>query len=239
MANNVHHSGNRPSLLITRAREDAVAFVAELPKEVIAQTDILIAPLLRIEGSGVLPDLAGVQGVIFTSAKGVESAPPGAGREAHCVGEKTAQAARAQGWKVCLTAQTAEELLARITATGPLVHLAGHHQRGDIADILTVRGTPCQRHVVYQQHLEPLSAAAHRMLEGDKPVVVPLFSPRTAGQFAAQARSVAQVHVLAISTAAAEALGACTPATVHIAAAPTGIEMRRGVEKLLYQASLP
>ena len=84
-----------------------------------------------------------------------------------------------------------------------------------------------------------LSEEAQRLLEGDQPVIVPLFSPRIAGQFAREARRLTQAHVLAISPAVAEALSPGRPAALHVSAAPTGIEMRRGVEKLLRHASLP
>ena len=93
--------------------------------------------------------------------------------------------------------------------------------------------------MIYDQHLEPLAFEAQQLLEGDKPVIVPLFSPRIAGQFASQARHLAQAHLIAISAAAAQPLQGMRPAALHIAAAPTGREMRLGVENLLREASLP
>lgn len=239
MANNAHPSRHTASLLLTRAQADATRFVAALDPTVLSLADICIAPLLRIEAVGAAVDLTDIGAVIFTSAKAVEFAPEGEGRAAYCVGAMTAGAANAKGWRVNLTAETAEDLLSAIETTAPLTHLSGRHQRGDIAQRLTERGVPCTRQVIYDQHLQPFDAKAQRVLEGDKPVIVPLFSPRIAGQFAQQACSLAQVHVMAISPAVGQALGDRTPAAAHIAAAPTGIEMRRGVEKLLRQTSLP
>lgn len=239
MANNAHTSPTTASLLLTRAQEDAERFVAELDPALLAAVDICIAPLLRIEAAGSATDLPDTDDVIFTSAKAVEIAPQGQGRVAYCVGAMTAGAATANGWQVKLIAETAEDLLSAIETTKPLTHLSGRHQRGDIAERLTNRGVSCRRQVIYDQHLQPLSDAAQQMLEGDKPVIVPLFSPRIAGHFAQQARSLRQVHVMAISPAAAQALGDRTLTAVHVAMAPTGFEMRRGVENLLQRASLP
>ncbi len=235
MANNAHPS----SLLLTRTQADAARFVAQLDAGLLATTEIVIAPLLRIEGVDGAVDLDGASAVIFSSAKAVGFAPVGAGRRAYCVGAVTAEAAEAKGWRVQQVAQTADDLVAALDAAGPLVHLSGRHQRGDIAERLTARGIPCTRQVLYDQPLQPLDPAAQRVLEGDKPVIVPLFSPRIAGQFAKEARDLTQAHVLAISPAVAEAFGAGRPAALRIAAEPTGIEMRRGVEKLLRETSLP
>lgn len=235
MANNAHPS----SLLLTRTQADAARFVAQLDAGLLETTEIIVAPLLRIEEVTVAIDLDGVSGVIFSSAKAVGFAPEGAERAAYCVGAVTAEAAQARGWRVQHVAETADDLVAALDAAGPLVHLSGRHQRGDIAERLTARGTACTRQVLYDQLLQPLDPAAQRVLEGDKPVIVPLFSPRIAGQFAREARQLTQAHVVAISPAVAQALGPGRPAALHIAAAPTGIEMRRGVEKLLREASLP
>lgn len=239
MANNAHPSRQMTSLLLTRAQADARRFVDTLDPDVVAQTQVVVAPLLRIEAVDAPIEMDADTGVIFTSAKAVGFAAMGAGRAAYCVGAMTAQAATAKGWQVRLTAETADALVATITANAPLIHLAGRHQRGDIAKRLTAKGLICRRAVIYDQHLQPLSDTAQEVLDGDKPVIVPLFSPRIAGQFADQARNLTQAHLLAISAAAAQALDGKTPASLHIAAAPTAQEMRRGVEKLLQQTSLP
>ncbi|MEM7519734.1 MAG: uroporphyrinogen-III synthase, partial [Pseudomonadota bacterium] len=63
--------------------------------------------------------------------------------------------------------------------------------------------------------------------------LVPLFSPRTAAQFAQEVSAAQHVHVIAISAAVARALGGAVTSKVHIAAAPTGEEMVRAIEFLL------
>jgi uroporphyrinogen-III synthase len=237
MANNAQNP--IATLLMTRDSADAARFVAALDPEALKRTQVIVSPLLRIAAVGDRPDLTGTAGVILTSAKAVGFAPPGAGRPAYCVGLRTAEAAGAAGWDVRQIAETAEHLLEEISADGPLVHLAGRHQRGDIAQRLTARGLSCRREVIYDQHLLPLTEEARHLLQGDVPVIVPLFSPRTARQFADQAPDVRMARVLAISAATAAALGTLDPAQVQIATAPTADQMRLGVEKLLRQATLP
>jgi uroporphyrinogen-III synthase len=123
--------------------------------------------------------------------------------------------------------------------TGPLLHLAGRHRRGDVAAQLTAKGIVTDVHTLYDQQLCDLTEEAQALLAGDKPVLVPLFSPRSAQQFVAQARKLRHVTVVAISGAVAQALGKQEGVEIKIAAAPTGAEMVRSVENLLQGPSVP
>ena len=62
-----------PLILITRPRDAADAFAADLEDKLGPDAEICIAPLLRIEMSPDLPDLAPYRTLIFTSAHAVES----------------------------------------------------------------------------------------------------------------------------------------------------------------------
>ena len=230
-----------PTLLLTRPRDSAERFAAAVAARV-GGVRTVIAPLLRIVPTGEVPDLAGAVGVIFTSAQGVEFAPPGEGRTAHCVGQATAEAAAAAGWAVDIVAPEAEALIAAVRergGPGPLVHLSGRHRRGEIAERLTQAGLPTVVVALYDQELVPLSAEARALLRGETPVVVPLFSPRTARQFVGQAGHPAAALFVAISPAVARELAAPEGARVVVAAAPDGHAMVTAVEKLMRDGGLP
>ena len=67
-----------PFLLLTRPERESRRFLAELAAE---RAEPLVSPLLDIVTTGPLPYLAGVRGLIFTSANGVRAyaalaAPP-------------------------------------------------------------------------------------------------------------------------------------------------------------------
>ena len=91
---------------------------------------------------------------------------------------------------------------------------------------------------LYDQDLIPLSAEAQDALSGEDPVIVPLFSPRTASHFIDQASDMSQVHFVAMSPSVVEALGDATGKSLVVAQTPTAQEMRCCVEKLLSKGAL-
>ncbi|SNR23287.1 uroporphyrinogen-III synthase [Paracoccus sediminis] len=161
-------SAQPPILLLTRPRPDSRRFAAMLP-----DWRAVIAPVLRIvavdHDRARLRDAAGL---VFTSAHAVGFAGPGRGRLALCVGGHTAQAARAAGFDVRQGNGFAEGLLPLIAdAPVPLIHPHGCH---------LARELPVPGMVVYDQQPVPLTAQARDVLAGGAPVVLPLFSPRSA-----------------------------------------------------------
>lgn len=230
----------QPRLLLTRPRPGAEAFLARLSPAV--QEVALISPLIEIEGTGSTPDLAPYAGVIFSSANAVDHAPRGEGRRAYCVGPQTTQAAETAGWQAQMMGRDAAELVAQMSGRaelGPLMHLAGRHRRGDLASALSASGLTCAVETLYDQRLLPLSAAAQDLLEGDAPVLVPLFSPRSAEQFARTAARTDRVIALSISAATAAALGGLPLLAQEVAPEPTGEAMAEAVEKLFDRTTLP
>lgn len=231
----------KPILLLTRPKESSFCFFDSLGPEIAAKARLIVSPLLEIAGTGVQPDLSGVRGVIFTSANAVGFAPLGQGRAAFCVGERTQAAAEKRGWKVKKVSATAGDLLADLDMAlieGPVMHLAGRHLRMDIVSALRSRGVMATCATVYDQKLLPLSDEAQSAMAGTAPVIAPLFSPRSASHFVEQAGDLARVHAVVISPAVAAVLpeGAC--ASIQVAQQPTGLEMRRSVEKLLADCRL-
>jgi uroporphyrinogen-III synthase len=235
------HSMTKPILLITRPKRSAEKFLARLDPTLLTKVDVVLSPLLEIVPTQAVVDLDVSAAVIFTSANAVQFGPPGQGRTAYCVGEQTAEAATAQGWRVAFAARDADDLVARLSVdapSGPLTHMAGKHRRGEIAARLAQIGIETEVIEVYDQALVPLTADAQAALCSETRVLLPLFSPRTAGHFAAEFRSVQNLQIVAISAAVVDALGEKAPVDVIIAKAPTGKDMVQCIEKQLRTYSL-
>ncbi len=184
-------SATRPVLLLTRPLADSQRFAAMLP-----EWRAVISPILRIvpvDHDGAA--LHEAPGLVFTSAHAVASAGPGRGRLAICVGRHTAQAAQAAGFAVQAGNGFAESLLPLIRDAGvPLIHPHGRH---------LARELPVPGMVVYDQQAQPLTDQARALLAGNAPVVLPLFSPRSARLAADAARGAsAPLWPVAISGAA-------------------------------------
>lgn len=230
----------QPRLLLTRPHPGAAQFLERLSPAL--RDGAVISPLIEIAPTGVGVDLAPFAGVIFTSANGVAHAPKGDGRPAFCVGPQTTAAAAKAGWQAQMAGLDAQALIATLSGQpqiGPLLHLAGRHRRADVAAILGASGLTVDVATVYEQNLLPLSAAAQTLLNGPIPVIVPLFSPRSAGHFAREANCTERVIALSISPAAAQALEALPLYAHDVAAEPTGEAMAEAVEKLFRCTTLP
>ncbi len=183
-----------------------------------------------------------MRGLIFTSANAVNAAVSlGLPRDlpAFCVGPATTGTAKGSGWKAQMVGATAEELVAYLLKhrpKSPLLHLRGEHSRGNVAQRLTESGLTVQEKPVYQQHLLALTAEAIAAAEGETPVIAPLFSPRTARQFANIWTGTAPLWLAAISEATADPLYSLDYAHLKIAKAPTPKKMRKAVKKLVKHA---
>lgn len=173
-----------PTLLLTRPRDQSLR-VALAFRAAGGQGPILISPMLRIApvpGLTALPDGP----LIFTSENGVRAAMALgtlAGRRCYAVGPRTGAIARAAG-AACADAggdaRSLRALIARDRPAGPLHHLRGSHVAGDLAAGLAADGVAVESHVVYDQRSQPLTDAARRALGSERPVILPLYSPRTA-----------------------------------------------------------
>ena len=230
----------QPRLLLTRPQPGAAQFLKRLSPAL--RTGAVISPLIEIVPTGALVDLAAFAGVIFTSANGVAHAPQGGGMPAYCVGPQTTEAAGKAGWQAQMAGLDAKAMIATLsgrTEIGPLLHLAGRHRRGDVAGILSASGLTTEVATVYEQHLLPLTAEAQALLKGSDPVLVPLFSPRSAQHFAREAAHTQSVIAVSISHAAAQALEGLPLYAHDVAAEPTGEAMAKTVEKLFRRTTLP
>jgi len=212
-------------ILLTRPRVAAERFEARLRAEGITGP-VVISPVLRIVSRAVdVPDE--MAGAIFTSQNGV-GAVAGRHLPAWCVGEATAEAARAKGWRATAAEGDAEALVRRILADapkGPLVHFRGEHARGDVAARLCQAGIEAAEAVVYGQEAEPLSEAAFDLLGREKAIIVTLFSPRSAAQLVSAGPFRAPLCIVAISEAVAQEAKALAPVQLRVSKAPDAESM--------------
>jgi len=230
-----------PIVLITRpaaqAAEAAAALRAARPG-----LRVVTAPLMEIVARPLAVAPEGYAGLIFTSVNGVAAFAAASGlrdRPVWCVGDATAAAARETGFAAPVTAGPAggdaESLLRLLLGArpdGPLLHLRGAHARGDLAPRLTAAGLPCDATVIYDQTEIPVGPEGRDVLTGRTPVVLPLYSPRSA-RLAARAilhvSATAPLHPVAISPAAAEAWAATRTEVPRICTRPDGAAMLQAV----------
>lgn len=222
------------TILLTRPEAAAARFALAL-RAADVRNEVMISPLLEVVPETVEINWSAVDGVIFSSQNGVASV---AGRNlvAWCVGAATTQAAAAKGWQAVDAGGDAEALYRRVLADAPagqLLHLRGQHARGDLAKRLAVSNVKAREIVVYRQELRRLSADANRLLARGNPIIVPLFSPRTAAQFARFGPFAAQLTVVAMSAAVAQAVEMLPTERVVIAARPDAVAMADAVARLL------
>jgi uroporphyrinogen-III synthase len=181
--------------------------------------------------------------VVLTSETGAEAAgrisATGVAlpKLAFCVGNRTAEAARAQGFTAHSAMGAANDLLALILAAapaGPLMLLRGEDSAGDLKNRLISAGLETVSVIVYRQIAQNLGDEAIALLQCAAPVILPIFSPRSARLMAAELRRVAAtapIWLAAFSPAVAEAFDFPTAST-EIATRPDSAAMIRAVQAL-------
>jgi uroporphyrinogen-III synthase len=225
-------------LLMTRPQDAARRFVAMLPVNLIAELQVIYAPLMSVQPVGHDIKLDGNEAVIFTSAHAVSAAasvPDYRDRAAYCVGLHTTQVAKDAGWRAQIGGKTADDLvmdLLQRRPSEPLVHLRGRHARGSVAGRLTEAGLTCREQIVYEQPLLTLTTEAKSALSTSQDVIVPIFSPRTARQFAEQCPVGAKVHLIAMSDAVAKPLKSLKYKDLRICREPDAQSMAQLVHEV-------
>ena len=232
-------------LLLTRPEPAAQRFAAEAEQAVGPFAEVVISPMQRIVPLAPLPDLPSDAALAFTSENGVAMAAAllaragtGGRHRAYCVGARTAEAATTAGFEARAAEGCAEALLAAILADpppGPVVHVAGRHQRGDLAERLRAAGLQATRVTAYDQQATDLSDAARAALAGERPVVAPLFSPRSAALLAERLPGPSRAPLLlaCLSPAVAEAWTGPRPAATGIARRPSSADLCHALRALL------
>lgn len=234
---------SRPhNLLLTRPHKQSVRFARQLRKQAGYTFAVTHAPLMRPVFLHPVRPAGEFQAVIFTSETAVEAATAykGLPSMAYCVGDHTARAARRAGFLAVSAAGDAASLVAYIQQAAPMgdfLHICGVETRGSVAQSLTAAGIRTQELVAYRQDAVPFSLRAQRLLGGKKPVIVPLFSPRTAKYFVANAEPIcnAPLYVAAFSPAVATCLQGMQMADLAIADAPTAAGMIATIRQIAHR----
>lgn len=178
-----HH---RPPLLLTRPAAASARFAAAFRAQVGADWPVVFSPLMETVWRSPTLDLDGVAGLIFSSENAVHAycrLQTTRNLRAWCVGVRTAEVARRAGFDTVAGPGDAAGLAGMILAaggTGRMLWPRGQQVAVDIADILNRAGTGTVSVIVYDQNALAPSAAARALMAGRDPVLLPLFSPRSA-----------------------------------------------------------
>lgn len=236
------------TLLLTRPQQAAQDF-AQVVTAAGWTGPVMVAPLMQIVPCALDPRAReGAGTLVFTSHHGVGAwlaAGGGVTLPVWCVGPRTAQAAHEAGFSHIAQAPGGDAVSLRAALLAarpvpPVLHLRGTYAAMALAEELTLAGLPAREMVAYDQQACALPDKARDLLSRPGPVVVPLFSPRSARLFAAELEKlpnpVAQLHVVAISRPCAAALDGGKCSTLRTVDHPDGGAMRNAV--LQVQAEL-
>lgn len=171
-------------LLLTRPEGASRRFAAAVQGALGDGWRVVISPLMKTRFLTVpLPDC---DTLVFTSETAVRAvARLGTDRRAlaWCVGPRTEEAARAAGFSTKRGGGTAEELVAAILADRPgsaVFCPRAQDQAVDVAKLLNSAGIETVSEVLYAQIAHPPTDEATRVMAGADPVILPLFSARSA-----------------------------------------------------------
>lgn len=228
-------------ILITRPENRASRLVAELQARFGGRLDPVVSPLIRIAFVDPALPSGYFAALILTSESGAQ----GAARLeqqgctlpalAYCVGDRTSAEAEALGFRTLSARGDAGDLVRLIRDEAPmgaLLYLHGHHRAADLACLLP--GHDITSVIVYTQKPCPLGPEARQLLSRRIPVIVPLFSPRSARLFAAAVESPrARILPVAISRNTCDALPPALAAHCLIADRPDADAMLQAIGHMI------
>ncbi len=236
-------SDTRPIVLLTRPLVGSERFAKRLVDRFGDRTEVKLSPLQDIEWLDAGDDKVDAKGLIFTSQNGVlgwnrDENPPK--QAAFCVGPQTADLASSFGLDAVNCGGDADAVVGYITKAaplGPLVHFRGEHGRGDIAKRLNWAGIETVERVVYRQAALTPAEDFAQITRSDRPVIAPLFSPRSADLFLDALPEGADPWLAVISANAAERVDAKLKHKMMVASAPNAEAMLDSVEVILDRLS--
>lgn len=205
----------RPTLLLTRPLAASQRFAQAFRGRFGADWPVVISPLMAT--TFLAPDLPDVEPehLLFTSETAVAAhcrLTAGRRATAWCVGPRTTAAARAAGFAVREGPGDAPALAALLKASPPggaILWPHGADIAHDLVADLAQAGIALRALTVYRQGPCPPTALAAELLATPRPVLLPLFSPRSA-----------RLVIDAFPDAAAPLLVAALGPAVAAAAAP-------------------
>ncbi|NHK28205.1 uroporphyrinogen-III synthase [Parvularcula flava] len=214
-------------IAVTRPQPDADVFARQLDE---ANLPSLIAPFIDIAFE-TNTEIEDASAFAVTSANGVRAlarATADRSLPVYAVGPASAEAARGAGFCVAGVAESSVDSLAALIAAsgeqGPVLHVTGSHQAGDLVAALTAAGISAFRQQLYRaEAVHQMPEALRAGLEEGRVEAVTLFSPRTARLFRELVEgeglmdTLQDVRLICLSKAVAEALSGL-PARAIIAA---------------------
>jgi uroporphyrinogen-III synthase len=221
----------RPIILLTRPEAQSRDLAARLRSQI--DVPILISPILEIAPIPFTLPVA-PRFLILTSAHAADAARAAglSGLPAFCVGDRTAEAAAAAGLIPRSASGDAGALLGLLkdaAPEGPGLYLRGRHAASDLEPELAQAGIDTHSVIAYDQLPRPLNLEARAALHGTAPVILPVFSPRSARLLAAEAKdSTAPLDLIPISANAAAAWKGGA-ASITVAAAADGPSMEHAI----------
>ncbi len=229
------------SFLLTRPAAASARFAERLRDSFGAATRIVIAPLMEPVFLNPVVPAEKFDALILTSETGAEAARrlSAEGRNlplrAWCVGDQTAQAASDAGFHPQSAKGNAAALVHLIKTTQPggrFLYLRGRCVAGNLAENLDSAEIMVREVVVYDQKPCPLTAEAAMLLAAEAPVVLPLFSPRSASLLAQSGPFLAPLWIAALSPAVADCARRLHPVRLAIAATPDATTLLHVIENL-------
>lgn len=232
-------------ILITRPEADARP-VADLLESL--GYDCLIEPLLSIRYFDPdLPDMDGIQAVLFTSANGVRAFTRLSDRRdirVLAVGSGTARCARESGFTAVDAAGGDVDRLAALArerldpSAGPLFHAAGSVVAGDLKGHLEAEGFEVLRLPLYEAVTSnAFSEPCARAIRDGNIDAALIFSPRTGRTFATLVRKASLENALdgtvciALSRNVEEAVGGLQWKGIHTAETPSQEQLIKALRK--------
>ncbi len=237
-----------PSILLTRPTAAADRFARSLRARFGSGIRIVISPVLTPKLLAPPIPAGPFAALVFTSETGVAGfRQVSADRHlpAWCVGNRTAAAARAAGFDTRSAAGdlgALAEAIRRAGVTGPLLYARGRDTAGSLSKIMKTFNITVKEMVVYEQQATPLTAEATALLADDRPVLAPLFSPRSAALFCAEPpvqRRLAPLLIAALSPAVAAACTGAQAQQTVCATRPDAEAMLEAIRSLLATAAQP
>jgi len=220
----------RRLIAVTRPQPDADLFARQLNE---ANLPPLVAPLIDIAFETSI-EIEDASAVAVTSANGVRAlarASEDRSLPVYAVGPASAEAARGAGFPVAGVAESSVESLAALIATsaerGPVLHVTGSHQAGDLVAALKTAGISAFKQQLYRaEAVREMPKALGQALTEGRVEAVTLFSPRTARLFRelveaeGLADMLAEVRLICLSEAVAEALSGLSARAIIAADQP-------------------
>lgn len=222
----VTQSRVRPvSLLMTRPKAQGAEFARDLRARFGPELRITDTPLMAPRFFAPNLPEGPFAALILTSQTGVEgyvrlgNARSALPTDVFCVGTRTAKAARDAQLCPLSVADDAGGLINQIITLQPggkLLHLRGRETRQDINRRLNLAGIDTVEAIIYAQQPRSLSKTAITILRSAEPVVVPLFSPRSAALFHAEMLRVGGTSPLFIAAMSDEVAGQASAIATQI-----------------------